>query len=78
MNECSVVLASLCIVCAPHNVVSSAYVMKLKCEVDCAMSFMYIMNNKGPSIEPWGTPVVILPSSEGAPLYITYCFLSVK
>ena len=64
-NSCSVVLASLCLVCAPHNVVSSAYVMKLKCEVDCAMSFMYIMNNKGPSIEPWGTPVVILPSSEG-------------
>ena len=77
-NSCSVVLASLCLVRAPHNVVSSAYVMKLKCEVDCAMSFMYIMNNKGPSIEPWGTPVVILPSSEGVSLYITYCFLSVK
>ena len=58
-NSCSVVLASLCLVCAPHNVVSSAYVMKLKCEMDCAMSFMYIMNNKGPSIEPWGTHQVL-------------------
>ena len=37
-----------------------------------------IMNNKGPSIEPWGTPVVIPPSSEGVSLYITYCFLSVN
>ena len=23
------------------------------------MSFMYIMNNKGPKMDPWGTPVVI-------------------
>ena len=52
-NSYSVVLASLRLVCLPHNVVSSAYVMQLKCEVDCAMSFMYIMNSKGPSIEPW-------------------------
>ena len=37
-----------------------------------------IMNKKGPSIEPWGTPVVILPSYEGVSLYITYCFLSVN
>ena len=43
--------------------VSSAYVMKLKCEVDCAMSFTYIMKSKVPSIEPWGTLVVILPNS---------------
>ena len=39
-NSSSVVLASLSLVCAPHNAVSSAYVMKLKCEVDCAMSFI--------------------------------------
>ena len=42
--KCSVVLASLCLVCAPHNVVSSAYAIKLKCEVDRAMSFMYNFN----------------------------------
>ena len=77
-NSCLVVLASLLLVCAPHNVVSSAYVIKLKCEVDYAMSFMYIMNSKGPSIEPWGTPVDILPNSERVALYTTYCFLSVK
>ena len=40
-NSCSVVFALLWLVCAPHNVVSSAYVIKLKCEVDSAMSFMY-------------------------------------
>ena len=35
------------------------------------MSFMYIMNSKGPSIEPWGTPVDILPNSERVSLYTT-------
>ena len=39
-NSRSIVLASLCLVCAQHNVVSSAYVMKLKCDVDCAMSLI--------------------------------------
>ena len=38
-NSCSVVLASLwLVVYAPHNVVSSAYAMKLNCEVDNAIS----------------------------------------
>ena len=32
---------------------------KLKNVHACAKSFMYMMNNSGPKIEPCGTPVVI-------------------
>ena len=39
------------------RVVSSAYKIKLKYSVQLGMSFIYIRNNKGPRIEPCGTPV---------------------
>ena len=39
--------------------VSSAYVMNLKTLLACEKSLIYIMNNRGPSIEPCGTPVFI-------------------
>ena len=42
-----------------HSVVSSAYMMKLKCLLDCAISLMYIIKSRGPSMEPCGTPVSI-------------------
>ena len=32
---------------------------KLNILLACAKSFMYMMNNSGPKIEPCGTPVVI-------------------
>ena len=41
------------------NVVSSAYKMKLNFLLDLIMSLIKILNNKGPTIEPWGTPVLI-------------------
>ena len=39
------------------RVVSSAYRIKLKCSVQFGMSFLYMRNNKGPRMEPCGTPV---------------------
>ena len=39
--------------------VSSAYVMNLKIVLACEKSLIYIMNNRAPSIEPYGTPVGI-------------------
>jgi hypothetical protein len=27
-------------------------------------SFIYIMNNRGPRIDPWGTPCFIVPQAE--------------
>ena len=37
--------------------VSSAYNMICVCSHMLGMSLMYIMNNSGPSMLPWGTPV---------------------
>ena len=39
--------------------VSSEYVISLKKVLTCEKSLIYIMNNRGPSIEPCGTPVFI-------------------
>ena len=41
------------------RVVSSAYMIGQKLVLAVARSLMYIRNNNGPRIEPWGTPVVI-------------------
>ena len=40
-------------------ILSSAYVTNLKTVLACEKSLIYIMNNRGPSIEPFGTPVFI-------------------
>ena len=42
------------------SVVSSAYIIHLNTLLEKTMSFIYIVNNKGPSIEPCGTPVKML------------------
>jgi len=34
-------------------------------------SFTYMENNKGPNIDPWGTPIVIYPLDERALLTLT-------
>ena len=41
-------------------------------------SFMYIKNNNGPKMEPWGTPAVTFCHSDVCPLRRTLCFLSLK
>ena len=58
--------------------VSSAYKTKLKYELDSGISFMYIRNSKGPSIHPWGTPVVRDKYEDLAESISTYCSLFVR
>ena len=40
------------------KVVSSAYIIKSNFLVDSQKSFIYMTNNKGPRIDPCGTPIV--------------------
>ena len=54
------------------SVVSSAYKIKLKYSVQFGISFMYIKNNKGPRIEPCGTPVDNESISDETPSFSTY------
>ena len=42
------------------------------------MSFMKIKNNKGPRIEPWGTPQEIFRLLEILPLASVHCFLRLR
>ena len=42
-----------------HSVVSSAEIIELKWLLDCAISLMYIIKSRGPSMEPCVTPVSI-------------------
>ena len=42
-----------------YNVVSSAYTIQLNFEHVLGKSFMYMLNNRGPKIEPCGTPIHI-------------------
>ena len=42
-----------------NKVVSSAYIIKLIILLAFGKSFMYIINNKGPRIDPCGTPMFI-------------------
>jgi len=39
-------------------------------------SFMKIMNDKGPKIDPWGTPLITAVNLERIPLITTHCSLS--
>ena len=41
-------------------------------------SLTYKINNKGPSIYPWGTPYDTVSISELVSFLFTYCFLLVK
>ena len=41
-------------------------------------SLMQIKNNKGPRMEPWGTPVLTFFHVENCPLKTTRCFLCFK
>ena len=39
---------------------------------------IYIKNNNGPSMEPWGTPALTSDQSETCPFNKTLCFLFLK
>jgi hypothetical protein len=43
-----------------------------------AMSFIYILNSKGPRTDPWGTPPKIVVKLEDASLITTLCSRSFK
>ena len=46
------------------NVVSSASWLKSNNGEELHMSFIYNRKSKGPSVEPWGTPILTIPNSE--------------
>ena len=50
---------------------SSAYMMNLNLSLHVMISLMYIVNKRGPSVDPWGTPVTIFTLSDG----FHYCIL---
>ena len=56
---------------------SSAYMIGQKLVLAFARSLMYIRNNNGPRIEPWGTPVVIVSKGDFMLLNSTYCCLCI-
>ena len=56
------------------NVVSSAYRMQLNFLVHFTMSFMYILKNKGPTIEPCGIPAFMYCIDDITSSNCTYCF----
>ena len=55
--------------------VSSAYKTKERMLLQFLISFMYIRNKSGPSIEPCGTPVVTFISFDLCCLYLTIWLL---
>ena len=58
------------------KVVSSAYIIKSNCLVGSVKSFLYMIHNKGPIIEPCGTPIlkVLFQISNLQFPYIVSCF----
>ena len=61
-----------------ERVLSSAKSVNLKTIEQLGKSFINIINNNEPRMEPWGTPRSIKQSSEFSPLRDTYCCLPVK
>ena len=57
--------------------VSSAYITNFSLSLTVITSFMHILKNNGPSIDPWGMPVVISVVSEFWLLKTTNYFRSV-
>ena len=55
--------------------VSSAYIINLNLSLACGRSFKYIINSRGPKMEPWGTPVDIGKWFDTVELNSTNCFL---
>ena len=59
-------------------VVSSANKIDTRLFETFGKSFTYKINNKGPGIDPWGTPHDTGSISELVSCQFTYCFLLVK
>ena len=57
------------------SVVSSAKFINLNNSLEWAMSFIYMMNKRGPKMEPWGTPIKISVFWDNVSPYWTNCFL---
>ena len=57
------------------KVVSSAYKIKSNFLVDSQKSFIDMINNKGPRIDPCGTPIVKGKISDLLSSIYVYCFL---
>ena len=56
--------------------ISPAYITTLNFSLDNAKSLSYyMMNNNGPRIEPWGTPVDVSSILECVSSISTYCFI---
>ena len=60
------------------KVVSSAYIIKSNLCVDSGKSFIYMINNNGPRIDPCGTPIVKGKISDLLSSISVYCFLFFK
>lgn len=58
---------------AKYNMVSSANDRICPVVEQFPMSLTYIKNNKGPNIEPWGTPQLIFWFGDLLPSISTYC-----
>ena len=56
---------------AVDSVESSAYISKRMSYISRMESFMHVMKSRGPSIDPWGTPIVTGRGSESRPSYFT-------
>ena len=52
--------------CWQKILVSSAYRYVWVFDKACRISFLYSINNKGPNIDPWGTPPLMFPPSDSA------------
>ena len=50
---------SSCVFSVLYRVVSSAKIMNLNTVLEWIMSFIYMINRRGPKIEPCGTPTVM-------------------
>ena len=55
-----------------YKLVSSAK-RRIDAPVSLTISLMNIRNNKGPRMDPWGTPAPMKPQSELWPLITTRC-----
>ena len=60
------------------NVVSSAYIINWKFLLAFGKSLIFIINRRGPRIDPCGTPYSVSSTSEQEDSNGTYCFLLVR
>ena len=60
-----------------NRLVSSAYSINSKLFVAFGILSIYIRNNSGPKIDPWGTPVIRGDKHEVVLSISTYCFCPV-